>query len=141
MKYPAVGFGVLILNNKKILLGCRNSDPVKADSQLHGEGQWTCPGGKLHFGEKLIHGVEREVKEETNLTVKSAILISVTDNILKDVHYVTVGFVCKKFSGIVKTMEPDEIIKWKWFDMNKIPKQLFKPARQLIDNYQSNKIY
>jgi len=44
---PGVGFGVMILKQGRILLGKRHSDPDKADSELHGEGTWTMPGGKL----------------------------------------------------------------------------------------------
>ncbi|MEI6673270.1 MAG: hypothetical protein WCL02_08415 [bacterium] len=32
-----VGFGVMILRDKKVLLGQRHTDPTKADSELHGE--------------------------------------------------------------------------------------------------------
>ena len=46
-KKPGVGFGVMILKQGRILLGKRHSDPDKADSELHGEGTWTMPGGKL----------------------------------------------------------------------------------------------
>lgn len=50
-KKPGVGVGVMILNDNRILLGKRNDDPEKAGSELHGEGSWTMPGGKLDFGE------------------------------------------------------------------------------------------
>lgn len=53
-----VGFGVLIINKEgKILLGKRHEDPDKADSELHGEGTWTMPGGKMEFGEGIEEGV------------------------------------------------------------------------------------
>lgn len=49
------------MNDGKVLLGQRHSDPEKADSALHGEGTWTMPGGKLHFGESFEEGATREV--------------------------------------------------------------------------------
>lgn len=52
-KNLGVGFGVMILKNNKVLLGKRHIDPEKADSELHGEGTWTMPGGKSHFGESF----------------------------------------------------------------------------------------
>ena len=53
-KYPKVGFGIMVLKDNKILLGKRNDDAEKASSQLHGEGTWTMPGGKLHFQETRV---------------------------------------------------------------------------------------
>jgi len=37
-KKIGAGVGVLVIKNKKILLGKRNEDPKKADSIFHGEG-------------------------------------------------------------------------------------------------------
>ena len=51
-KKVGVGFGVMMLNKEgRVLLGRRNEDPEKADSELKGEGTWTMPGGKLEFQE------------------------------------------------------------------------------------------
>ncbi|PIV43248.1 MAG: hypothetical protein COS26_00810, partial [Candidatus Nealsonbacteria bacterium CG02_land_8_20_14_3_00_40_11] len=60
---PAVGVGVMIIQDNKILLGKRHLNPDKADSELHGEGTWTMPGGKLHFQEGLKEAAAREVSE------------------------------------------------------------------------------
>ena len=66
-KKIGVGFGVMILMNNKILLGKRHDNPKKASSALHGQGTWTMPGGKLHFGETFEQGAQREVLEETGM--------------------------------------------------------------------------
>lgn len=56
-KRVGAGIGVMILNKEsKVLLGKRHYDPQKADSELHGEGSWTMPGGKLEFGETFEEG-------------------------------------------------------------------------------------
>lgn len=137
-----VGFGIIILNSKKqILLGQRHADPIKADSKLHGEGTWTCPGGKLEFQETFANGVKREVKEETNLHIKKMKFISLTNDIVHDAHFVTIGFLCDKYSGKLKAMEPDEITKWKWFDLDKLPSSLFKPSNKLIKNFRDKIIF
>lgn len=44
-----VGVGVMILHEDRILLGLRHSDSTKADSELHGEGTWTMPGGSWNL--------------------------------------------------------------------------------------------
>ena len=59
-KKVGVGFGVMILKKGKVLLGKRHEDPEKASSELHGEGTWTMPGGKLHFGERFEDGASVE---------------------------------------------------------------------------------
>lgn len=141
-KKPGVGVGVMILKNGKILLGERHSDPKKAGSELHGEGTWTMPGGKLEFGEELRDCAYREVLEETSIKVnaKTLKLISVSDDIVKDAHYVTIGLLSKDFKGKVKIMEPDEIEKWSWFDLKKLPKKMFFPSQRIIKNYISKTI-
>jgi len=142
-KYPVAraGIGVMIHNNGKVLLGLRNEDPEKASSQLHGEGTWTFPGGKVDFQETLEQAAKREVLEETNLKLNKIDVMSITDEIVHDAHFVTVGFICENFEGELKTMEPDEIIEWKWFDLNNLPEKIFKPTEKMIKNFRENKLY
>ena len=71
-KPVGAGVGVLIIKDNKFLLGKRNSDPVKADSALSGEGSWTMPGGKIDFGESPLEGAVRETEEELCIAVKDA---------------------------------------------------------------------
>jgi len=138
---PGVGFGIMILKEGKVLLGKRHTDPKKADSLLHGEGTWTMPGGKLHFQEGLKEAAAREVLEETGIKVKNLELFSVSNDIVYDNHFVTLGFVCRDFEGEPKVMEPDEITKWEWFDLNDLPSPLFSPSEKMIKNYLAKKIY
>lgn len=140
-KKPGVGFGIMILKEGKVLLGKRHDDPEKASSLMHGEGTWTMPGGKLHFQEGIEDGAKREAMEETGITVKGLELISVTNDKVFDNHFVTIGFLCKDFEGEAKVMEPDEITKWEWFDINNPPSPLFNPSQKIIDNYLKKKVY
>jgi 8-oxo-dGTP diphosphatase len=138
------GVGVLIFNeNNQLLLGKRHDDPEKADSMLHGEGTWTMVGGKLDFGLKLKDCVIKEAKEETGIDILSnnLELISVTEEILPDVHFVTIGFLCKNFEGTPSVMEPDEITCWKWFDLDNLPKNIFAPSKKLLENYLKKTIF
>lgn len=64
------GVGIMVLKDKKVLLGLRSSDATKADSALHGEGTWTFPGGKIHLGESFEQAGIRELTEETSLIAK-----------------------------------------------------------------------
>ncbi|MCX6806724.1 MAG: NUDIX domain-containing protein [Candidatus Berkelbacteria bacterium] len=138
-----VGFGIMILKDNKVLLGKRHHDPKKADSELHGEGSWTMPGGKMHFGETFEQTCYRETLEETSIEInKNKLkLISLTNDKVPDAHFVTIGFLCQDFTGKPKVMEPDEITKWQWFEINKIPENIFPPSKKMLDNYLSKKIY
>lgn len=142
-KKIGAGFGVMIMKDNKILLGQRHTDPTKADSALHGEGTWTMPGGKLHFGESFEEGAVREVLEETGIHIeqKDLKVISLANNIVPDAHFVTIGMLCTKFEGEPKVMEPDEITQWKWFSMTKLPTPLFSPSAEVLSNYTANKFY
>lgn len=136
-KKPGVGVGVMIMKDDKVLLGRRHEDAEKADSQLHGEGTWTMPGGKLDFKEKLRDAAFREVLEETGISVDKEKLrvVSVTDDIVEDAHFVTIGFLCENFEGKLEVKEPDEIVEWKWFDLNELPEPMFFPSKKIVENY------
>ena len=133
----------MILRNNKVLLGKRHGDPEKADSELHGESSWTMPGGKLHFGETLKDVACREVLEETGININKENLkpISVTDDIIEDAHFVTIGFLCEGQVEEPKVMEPDEITEWRWFNLDDLPSPIFFPSEKILKNYFAKKIY
>ena len=136
-KKPRVGVGIMLLKDNKLLLGKRHEDPEKADSSLHGEGTWTLPGGKLDFKENPKDCAYRETFEETSIKVNKDKLriVSVTNDVAEDAHFVTIGFMCKDFEGESKVMEPDEITEWQWFDINDLPSPIFFPSEKMINNF------
>jgi mutator protein MutT len=140
---PKVGVGIMVLKNNKVLLGKRNDDAEKASSDLHGEGAWTMPGGKLDFHETLKDGACRELFEEigAKISPEKLKIISVSDEIVSDNHYVTIGFLCEDFGGEPKIMEPEEITEWKWYNLDGLPEKVFPPSLKMIKAYLNNKIY
>jgi len=140
---PRVGVGVMIFKDNKVLLGKRHDDAEKASSDLHGEGTWTMPGGKLDFHETLKDGARRELFEEIGVKINTDNLkiISVSDEIVPDNHYVTIGFLCENFDGEPKVMEPEEITEWKWYNLDELPERVFPPSLKMIKAYLNNKIY
>ena len=133
--------GIMVMDDSgRVLLGLRNSDAALADSDLHGEGTWTFPGGKFDFGDGFLEGAARELKEETDLDLIHAEIISVSNERADTAHFVTLGFLATKWRGEVKTMEPDEIIKWEWFSLDDLPNNLYKPTRKLVENYQAKRL-
>ena len=142
-KRVGIGFGVMLLSNGKVLLGKRHADPLKADSELHGEGTWTLPGGKLEFQESFEDGAEREVFEETGIAIhKNKLkLISVSNDRVSDAHFITLGFICEEFKGAPQVKEPDEITEWQWFSLDNLPSPMFFPSKEVLKNYSLGVIY
>lgn len=138
-----VGVGVMILKEGRVLLGKRHDDAEKASSDLHGEGTWTMPGGKLDFHETLVEGATREVAEETGVNIPKEKLevLCVQDDMVPDNHYVTVGFICRDFTDEPRVMEPDKITEWKWFEPDKLPEKVYPPSAKMIKAFLSKKIY
>ncbi len=140
-KKIGIGFGVKIVKDGKVLLGRRHDDPEKADSALRGEGTWTMPGGKLHYGESFEEGACREVKEETGLVLKDVRVICVNNDNNKHAHFVTLGLFSDSFDGEPDVMEPDEITEWRWFGMDELPQKIFTPSQKILKNFKLNSFY
>lgn len=127
MSNPRVGVAIIVKKDDKILLGYRKSEL--------GKNTWGLPGGKLEFGEELIDCAIRELQEETNLIVKSKHLrlLGVSNAIFDDeLHYITVIYSVKKFTGELTVLEPDKCETWEWFDYYKPPKELFLPLKNFL---------
>ena len=134
-KRVGAGTGVLLKRNGKILLGLRNADPNKADSELHGEDTWTMPGGKIEYGESFEECARREVLEETGIKLNSVKVICVNTDKNEHAHFVTIGLMSDDFEGEAGVMEPDEITEWRWFDVDNLPAKLYEPSRRLLECY------
>ena len=119
----------------------RNPDKIKASSELQGQGTWTMPGGKVEFMEKLVDAAKRELEEETSLIATKLDLLCISDDMTDTAHYVTAGFIVRDYQGEVKTMEPETILEWKWFDLNDLPNNLYAPSAKCIEKYKNNIIY
>ena len=80
-------------------------------------GEWDLPGGHLEDNESLLEGLEREVGEETGLSVSEPKLISIDNNL----HF----FYCNYDSQPVKISH--EHTEYRFFDKNDLdPSQKFQ---------------
>jgi len=140
-KKVGAGFGVMIIRQGKVLLGKRHADPDKAGSELRGEGGWTMPGGKFEFGESFEQGAKREVLEETGLQLNEAKIICVNNDKNQYAHFITIGFFSENFSGEPEVMEPDEIVEWRWFDLDNLPAPLYFPSAEILECYRKKLFY
>lgn len=140
-KRVGAGFGVILVKGKEILLGLRHPDPDKADSAFRSAGEWSLPGGKLEWGESFEEGAIREVKEETGIDIANPQVISVHNFKNEHAHFMTVGLLATEWTGEASVMEPDEIVEWKWFDINNLPEPFYFPSMGVIENYLQKKFY
>jgi 8-oxo-dGTP diphosphatase len=94
---PLLGVGGVVIHEGRALIVRRASEPLK--------GEWSIPGGLVELGEKLIDAVQREVLEETGLTVEAGDVLELVDSIWKDAdgrfqyHYVLVDYLCRVTGG------------------------------------------
>jgi 8-oxo-dGTP diphosphatase len=125
-KFVRVGVGVMILRDSKVLLGKRKGS--------HGAGEWSFPGGHLEFNESLEDCAKREVAEETGIKIKNIRKLCFTNDIFKKEgrHYITCFLRADFKTGKVKLLEPDKCEEWDWFNLNKLPKPIFLPIRNLV---------
>ena len=135
------GCGVMIFNDKnQLLLGLKNKDKDLADSELHEEGTWCMPGGMIEYGETFEEAGRREVKEETGLTVNNLEVFCVQTDKNEHAHFISVGMIARDVIG-TPTPEENVIIKWEWFDLDKLPKNIFSASKKTIDCYLNKKFY
>lgn len=129
-----VGIGIMIKDGNKILLGHRVVNR-KDTGGIFEPNTWTFPGGKQEFGETIFEGAKREVKEETNLEIDNLEILSASDDIQPNKHYVTLQIIANKYSGELKIMEPEKEDKWEWFDIESLPENIYSPTKKFINKY------
>jgi ADP-ribose pyrophosphatase YjhB (NUDIX family) len=106
---PLIGVGAILVDQGRVLLVRRGSEPLK--------GEWSLPGGLLEVGESLTAGVIREVREETGLLVEPIELIELLDRIHRDgdrvrYHYVIADYLCRVTGGELHSASDAEAVRW-----------------------------
>ena len=125
-KRPKVGVAAIIIKDGQVLLGKRKT--------RIGNGEWGFPGGHLEFNESIEDCVEREVREETGLSIKNVRFGAITNDVRPEegTHYITLFFTTRYKSGKVTNMEPRKCERWEWFTWDNLPSPLFLPIRNLL---------
>ncbi len=128
----------IIVKDNKILLQHRTDN-----------GAWAIHGGGLEFGEDVIDGLERELREELHIKPINPQMFDVysgEDLHVKypngdEVYVVCIVYIVKEFEGEL-TPDLDEVSEVKWFDFDDLPENLhipdIRPIYDVID-YIKNK--
>jgi ADP-ribose pyrophosphatase YjhB (NUDIX family) len=106
---PLVGVGAVVVNESRVLLVRRGTEPLR--------GLWSLPGGLLELGESLTDGVVREVREETGLVVEPLELIELLDRIHRvgervRYHYVIADYLCRVAGGQLQAASDADAVRW-----------------------------
>ena len=125
-----LGVGAVIWNGQgDVLLILRGKEPRK--------GQWSLPGGKLEFGETLVEGVRREVREETGLEVEILGLVDVAKTIrdasvgAADDHFVLIDYSARVISGTA--VAASDAAEARWFSVQELDAlPLWSEMRRII---------
>lgn len=125
---PKVGVGVFIIKDNKVLMGLRKGN--------HGPGTWCPPGGHLEYAESPEGCAKRETEEECGLSITNIRRGPYTNAVFTETgkHYITLYMIANWKSGDPKILEPEKCEKWDWFEWEKLPKPIFLPITELINN-------
>jgi ADP-ribose pyrophosphatase len=107
---PKVAVGAIVFKEDKVLLVLRGKPPA--------ENLWSIPGGSVKLGETLQEATEREIKEETGLTIRAGEPVFTFDLVERDdkghirFHYVIVDLAADYVSGELQPGDDAIDVRW-----------------------------
>jgi 8-oxo-dGTP diphosphatase len=132
---PVVGVGAVVIKDGKVLLVKRGVDPKK--------GLWAIPGGSLKLGETLQEGAEREIMEETGITIRAKEPVYSFDFFERDgdgrvrFHYVIVDMMADYIGGEVQGA--DDALEARWVSPDEL--KYLEVSRNTLKILDSLKIF
>ena len=134
---PVVGVGVIVENAiGEILVGKRKGSHSP---------YYSIPGGHLEIGETFEEAAQKEVFEETGLTISRLKVVSVTNNLEtyreEGVHHISIILHTKDYIGIPRVIEKDKCEGWLWVAPKKLPEPHFEPSRLGVECFLEKKFY
>lgn len=113
---PTVAVGAIVFHQRCVLLVKRKKAPSR--------GVWAIPGGSVELGETLQQAAEREILEETGISIRGGKPIFSFDTIERDAcgrirfHYVITDIVAEYVEG--EPVANDDAIDARWVSAGEI---------------------
>jgi 8-oxo-dGTP diphosphatase len=107
---PRVAVGAIVFKDHKVLLVRRGKPPA--------EDLWAIPGGRVEIGETLPAAAEREIFEETGITIQALKPVYTFDVIERDssgrirFHYVIVDLIADYVRGDIRAGDDASAARW-----------------------------
>ena len=107
---PELAVSAAIFRDDRVLIVRRAGAPAR--------GLWTLPGGRVEVGETLVAAVQREVLEETQLTIEVIGIAGYRESILPQAvgdrgrHFVILPFSARWISGEVVLNDELDDSRW-----------------------------
>lgn len=115
---PIIGVGAIIWKGDQVLLVRQDKYPE------YGANFWTLPGGGQEVGESVEQALQREVMEETGLTIEIGPLVLVVDVIRHDDeqrvqrHFTVLDFRCDWVAG--EPEAADDVVEARWVPIDEL---------------------
>jgi ADP-ribose pyrophosphatase len=109
-EHARVAVGAVVFKQNRVLLVRRASPPAHGD--------WAIPGGKVRLGETLKQAAEREIFEETGITIQAGEPVFCFDTIERDpggrvrFHYVIIDLAAEYTHG--EPYAGDDALEVRW---------------------------
>jgi ADP-ribose pyrophosphatase len=109
-EHPRAAVGAVVFKDDKVLLVRRGRPPAM--------GQWAIPGGNVKLGETLQQAAEREILEETGITIRARDPIYTFDAIVRDedgaiqFHYVIIDLAADYIDGNPRPGDDADEVQW-----------------------------
>ncbi len=107
---PAVAVGAVVIHERRVLLVKRRNAPSL--------GEWAIPGGSVELGETLQQAAEREILEETGVTIRAGEPVFCFDAIVREssgrvrFHYVITDVLADYVAG--EPVANDDALDARW---------------------------
>ena len=118
MKLRVAAKGIIARSDGQVLL-VREAGTIYYEGTE--EGKWDVVGGRIEDEEELLVGLQREIKEESGLSVSVGQLLGVTETfpVINDVphHIIRIYYACSTDSNQVELSQDHD--KYEWIDPKK----------------------
>lgn len=104
--------GAVVVDHGRLLLVRRGRSPAK--------GAWSVPGGRVEPGETMAEAVEREIREETALSVTCGRFIGWVERIGPGHHFVIMDF-SARLNERTEARAGDDADDVAWVPLDEVP--------------------